>query len=155
MKTNIIVLFLVSILFSSCMKDAEKDFYIKDFRSEFQDAVVNNNAVDKNYPLLTELRNNAGVKRYQVNLIGGVKATEQIIPIQILSTETTAVLDQHYKLPKGAQVVIPAQEAIGYFEIEIPSLSNTTAVNLVLELGSTAEVKASANHKTIGLRIRK
>jgi len=58
-------------------------------------------------------------------------------------------------LPKGLDVVIPAKTAFGYFEVEIPELSNTSAVRLIFDLESNEQIKASANYKTLGLSIRK
>lgn len=156
MRTKIIALFIcLGGFLSSCQKDNNDNFYLKDFRSEFQDAVITNPPADLNYPLLNDLRNNAGIQKYQVNLIGGLKNTDQTIKIKVVAEETTAVEGEHYKLPNGLQVVIPANSAFADFLVEIPTLTNTSEVRLVVELESSTEVHASANYKRIGLPIRK
>ncbi|MGJ1385676.1 DUF4843 domain-containing protein [Sphingobacterium spiritivorum] len=155
MKTYISLLaVLISVLFTSCFKDHEEDFYLPDFRIEFQDAVMNTNSPGLSYPILKELRNKAGVQKYQVNLIGGLKDTDQTVKVRI-RPESTAKADQHYKLPKGSELVIPANSAFGYFEVEIPELTNTTAVSLVFDLESNDQLKVSANYSTLALTIRK
>lgn len=157
MKRNILfaALFCLSACFSSCFKNNDEDFYLKDFRAEFQDAVINNNAPGENYPLLAALRTDAGLKSYQVNLMGGLKPTEQVLKVKILDDETTAVQGVHYTLPKGLNITIPANSAFGYLDIEIPALTNTNTLRVVFELESSSEIKASANHKRIGIQVKK
>lgn len=151
---NFILIMASSILFVSCFKNNDENFYLNDFRTEFQDAVITTNAPGLSYPFLKELRSKAGVQKYQVNLIGGLKDKDQVLTVNILK-ESTAKINEHYLLPKGNQVIIPAQQAMGYFEVEIPELQNTTAVQLVVELVGNEEVKVNANYKALGLSIRK
>lgn len=146
---------IVSCSLTGCMKDTDETFYLDDYRIEFDEAVTNNNAFGLNYPLLSALRDNAGVVRYRINLIGGLKPTDESVQVSILATETTAVEGEHYQLPNGLQVIIPANSAFGYLEVAIPELSNTDAVRLVFELQSSEILHASANHKRIGLPIRR
>lgn len=155
MKNILIVFLCLSGLFYSCQKDNNDNFYLKDLRSEFQDAVINKPSADMDYPLLKELRTNAGLQKFQVNLIGGLKNTDQVIKIKVIVEESTAVESVHYNLPDGLQVLIPANAAFGSFLVDIPSLSNSQAVRLVLELESSDEIHASANYKRIGLSFKK
>lgn len=153
---NIIILFLcLAGVVASCQKDTNDNFYLKDFRSEFEAAVITSPAPGMSYPVLKELRTNAGIQKYQVNLLGGLKSTDQTIKLKVIAEETTAVEGEHYTLPNGLQVVIPANSAFADFVVEIPALNNTSAVRLVVELESSEEVHASANHKRIGLSIKK
>ncbi len=155
MKRYISLLIVVlCISMTSCFKDHEEDFYLPDFRIEFQDAVITTNTPGLSYPILKDLRTKAGVQKYQINLIGGLKDTDQVVKIKIRE-ESTAKAQEHYLLPKGLEIVIPAKTAFGYFEVEIPELSNTSAVRLIFDLESNEHIQASANYKTLGLSIRK
>ncbi|MFD2035132.1 hypothetical protein ACFSKL_10035 [Belliella marina] len=148
-------LVLLSGIFTGCFEDYDERFLFTDFRVEFQDAVVNNPGAGLDYAVVATLNDNAGLREYQVNLIGGLSDTEQIIPVVFLTDESTAVENTHFSFPNGAQVVIPAGEAFGKFSINIPVLENTSAVRAVFELQSNDMVKASANHKKIGFDIVK
>lgn len=151
---NIVILSIMTLFFTSCFKNNDEEFYLKDFRAEFQDAVITTNTPGLNYPFLKDLRSKAGLQKYQVNLLGGLKDKDQVFTVKILA-ESTAKVNQHYLLPKGAAVTIPANQAMGYFEVEIPELTNTVAVDLIFELVPNDDVKVNANYKTLGLKIRK
>lgn len=148
-------LFLAGITLSGCFKDTEENFYFRDFQVEFNNAVLVNNAPDKNYPLLTSVRSGAGVVSYQVNLNGGQKNSAQTIKFKVITEETTAVEGMHYRLPQGDAFVIDAGKSFGSVDVEIltfPAAAGT--VVLVLELVGNEEIKASENYKRIGIPIR-
>lgn len=152
---NIFSLIVLLGLTTACFEDYNERWLFTDLRVEFQNAVVQNPSAGLDYPLVATLRNEAGLRQFQVNLFGGLSEREQIIPVKIIAEHTTAIQGTHYNLPNGLEVRIPAGEAFGSFDISIPELENEDAVRLVVELESNSEVKASSNHKKIGVDIRR
>lgn len=146
-----IIIIVACFLLTSCFKDKDEDFYFTDFTIEFQAAVVNNNAVGKNYPIINAL---AGENKIQVNLIGGLMGVSQVVRAKIVEGETTAVAGEHYTLTQNGEVQFPAQTAISHLNINVPTLPNNTDVVLVVELQASETIKVSNNYKTLGLRIR-
>ncbi|WP_304518152.1 hypothetical protein [Cecembia rubra] len=151
----IIVALMISFVATSCFEDYSEQHFFRTLTVEFEDAVSRNNAPGVNYPLLPELRNNAGNRQFRINLFGGLHNQELIIPVRVVAESTTAVEGVHYTLPNGLNVRIPANEAFGFLNINIPELQNTTAVRLVFELETTEIVNASNNKKRIGMNIRR
>lgn len=146
-----IIIIVACFLLTSCFKDKDEDFYFTDFTIEFQAAVVNNNAVGKNYPIINAA---AGENKIQVNLIGGMMDVNQVIRVKVVEGETTAVAGEHYVLTQNGEVQFPAQTAINHLNVNIPALPNNTDVVLVVELQASETIKVSNNYKTLGLRIR-
>ena len=152
---NIFSLLVLLGLTTACFEDYNERWLFTDLRVEFQNAVVQNPSAGLDYPLVATLRNEAGLRQFQVNLFGGLSEKEQVIPVRIVTDQSTAIEGTHFNLPNGLEVRIPAGEAFGSFDIFIPTLENTAAVRLVVELESNADVKASGNHKKIGVDIRR
>jgi len=152
---NIFSLIVLLGLNTACFEDYNERWLFTDLRVEFQNAVIQNPSAGLDYPLVATLRNEAGLRQYQVNLFGGLSDKDQVIPVRIVAEHTTAVQGTHFNLPNGLEVLIPAGEAFGSFDIFVPTLENTAAVRLVVELESNADVKASGNHKKIGLDFRR
>lgn len=152
---NIFSLLVLLGLTTACFEDYNERWLFTDLRVEFQNAVVQNPSAGLDYPLVATLRNEAGLRGFQVNLFGGLSDKEQVFSVKIVADQTTAIEGTHFNLPNGPEVRIPAGEAFGSFEIFIPTLENTAAVRLVVELESNADVKASGNHKKIGVDIRR
>jgi len=152
---NIYIIIGLACFMTGCFEDYSEKHLFTDLRVEFQDAVIRNNSPGLTYPLVGTLRNNAGLVTYQVNMFGGLSPVDQIIRVRVLESESSAIEGSHYLLPKGLEINIPANEAFGFLEIEIPELSNVAAVRVVFELESNNQVHASANHKTIGIDIRR
>lgn len=146
-----IIIIVACLLLTSCFKDKDEDFYFTDFTVEFQGAVVNNNAVGKNYPIINAI---AGENKIQVNLIGGLLDVDQAIEAKIVENETTAIAGEHYTLTQNGNIQFPAQTAINYLNVDVPALPDNTDVVLVVELQASETIKVSNNYKTIGLRIR-
>ncbi|SNS34313.1 protein of unknown function [Belliella buryatensis] len=149
----ILVALMVSFVATSCFEDYSEQHFFRTLTVEFEDAVARNNAPGVNYPLLPQLRNNAGNRTFRINLFGGLHGQDLTIPVRVVAESTTAVEGVHYSLPEGLNVRIPANEAFGFLTINIPELTNTQAVRLVFELESTDIVAASNNKKRIGMNI--
>ncbi|GHB35575.1 DUF4843 domain-containing protein [Mongoliitalea lutea] len=154
-RLNILFLaLLMSFVTTSCFEDYSERHFFRTLTVEFDDAVARNNAPGLDFPLLPQLRNNAGDRSFRINLFGGLHGQDLDIPVRIVAESTTAVEGVHYTLPNGLNVRIPANEAFGFLTINIPELPNTAAVRLVFELQSTDLVNASNNKKRIGMDIR-
>lgn len=151
----------MSFVTTSCFEDYDDRQFFTTLTVEFNDAVTRGFAAGVEYPLLPALRNNAGLRQFRVNLFGGLHDQDLIIPVTILTGTTTglsnpmpdAVEGVHFNLPNGLNVRIPAGEAFGTLDVDIPTLTNTTAVRLVFELQPNDVVNASNNHKRIGMNI--
>lgn len=152
MRIIIILLISCTALLSSCFKDHDKDFYFEDFRLEFQDAVLNNNAVNKSFPIVEAKE---GVNKFQVNLLGGLLPESFDVQIKILTEESTAVEGSHFVLPEGKKVSFASEKALSDFEVEIPSLPEDTDVLLVIELLENNLAKVNKNYSTLGIKIKK
>ena len=153
MKKHIILLFVCcTALFVSCFKDNDKDFYFKDFRVEFQDAVLNNNAVDKDFPVIDS---KVGLNSYQVNLLGGLKNESFDVAVKVLKEESTAVEGVDYKFKDGEKIIFQDEKAISHLEIEVLNSSRTEDLLLVVELQPSESIKVNKNFKTIGVKIKK
>lgn len=146
-----IIILAACFLLTSCFKDNDENFYFTDFTVEFQDAVVNNNAVGKSYPIIHAAD---GENNIQVNLIGGLMDIDQAVGVRVVEEETTAIAGEHYTLTSNNEIQFPAQKAIGHLQVDVPALPDETDVVLVVELQASETIKASNNYKTIGLRIR-
>lgn len=153
MKKHIILLFVCcTALFVSCFKDNDKDFYFKDFRVEFQDAVLNNNAIDKDFPVIDS---KVGLNSYQVNLLGGLKNESFDVAVKVLKEESTAVEGVDYKFKDGEKIIFQDEKAISHLEIEVLNSSRSEDLLLVVELQPSESIKVNKNFKTIGVKIKK
>lgn len=153
MKKRIILLFICcTALFVSCFKDNDKDFYFRDFRVEFQDAVLTNNAVDKEFPVIDS---KVGLNSYQVNLIGGLKNEPFDIAVKVLKDESTAVEGVDYKFKNGEKVIFQDEKAISHLEIEVLNNARAKDLFLVVELQPSESIKVNKNYNTIGIKIKK
>ncbi|MCH7401428.1 hypothetical protein ACFOUP_05795 [Belliella kenyensis] len=154
------LLYVFAILFSTacltaCFEDNEDKFLYRTLTVEFQDAVITNPAAGFDYPLVATLRNNAGIRTFQVNLFGGLSSQDQIIPVRFISNESTAVEGTHFSFTNTAEVIIPAGEAIAFFSITVPELTNSSAVRAVFELQPNASVKVNENYRKIAIDFRR
>lgn len=152
MRIIIILLISCTAFLSSCFKDHDKDFYLEDFRLEFQDAVLNNNAVNKSFPIVEAKE---GVNKFQVNLLGGLFPEKLEVQIKILTEETTAVEGTHFVLPEGKKVSFAPETALADLEVEIPELPEGTDMLLVVELLENNLAKVNKNYNTLGIKIKK
>lgn len=141
-------------LFSSCMKDVDEGFHFKDPLVEFDLATTTSNAPGKNYPLLPALSPNSGVTQYRINLLGEQLSENQNVAFRVVADESTAVEGEHYNLPNGHVVLLPANDSFGYLEIDVLDFElSSGTVQVVFELIGNDIVSPSENHKSIGVRI--
>lgn len=144
-----------SFLFSSCMKDVDDDFYFRDAVVEFENATTLTKAPGKNYPLLPILARNSGVTEYRINLLGEQLPQNQNLVFRVIPEESTAVEGEHYSLPNGNTILLPANESFGYLEVEVLDFpeGGSGTVLVVFELVGNETVRPSENYKQIGVRI--
>ena len=164
--------FLAMAFLGSCIKN-ENPVFVKSV-VEFDAAAYNANAAGLTFPILTRIpgygrtvissgstpdplltRNNPGVKKFRVNLIGGQLPTPTKVFYQVFAG-TTATEGVHYKKPSG-EVTIPANSSFGEMEIEIlnpgaPATPDPVELRLLLTGGENG-VTSSVNYRIIGLRI--
>ena len=149
MKNAIII--IVSLLLTSCFKDYDEKFYFDDLTVEFQDAVINNNALDKDYPVVSA---EIGLNKFQVNLIGGIIAESSSIDVRVVKEETTAIEQQHYTIGNNGQIVFAPNAALTTLDLFVPESTETRDVLLVVELMPSENIKSSNNYKKLGIRIK-
>lgn len=158
---------LAIVLLGSCIKNENPVF--ETAVVEFDAAAYNANASGFNFPILTRVpgygraansgdtllsRNNPGIRKFRVNLIGGQLPTDTKVFYQVFAG-TTATEDVHYKRLNG-ELTIPAKSSFGELEVTILNPgANTPAtrdLNLLLTGGQNG-VTSSTNYRVISLRI--
>lgn len=151
---NISLLVIVLTSLSSCFKE-NKQLFDSMTLVEFQDAVVNSNALGKPFPLLTST-NAPQVKVLRINLVGAQRDKDETIKFSIDPTESTAIAGTNYDLAGVSSVTIPAKSSFGELKVNIlraPAQSGKT-VNLVFVLeGNGNDIKANTNYRKVGYRI--
>lgn len=152
--TNISLIILLLTSLSSCFKDNKVAFDSMTL-VEFQDAIVNSNALGKTFPLLAST-NVAQVRVLRINLVGAQRDKDEIIKFSVDPTESTAVAGTNYDLAGVSSITIPAKSSFGELKVNIlkaPAQSGKT-VNLVFILeGNGTDIKANTNYRKVGYRI--
>lgn len=154
LKHTWIALFPAVFLLSGCFKDFRDEFLFTDFMIEFDDATWNSAAPGLTYPILGPFDKGSGVHTFQVNLIGGLRETDQTLHYRVVEEETSAVEGVHFRLHDGGSFVLAANSTTGIVSVEIldfPAESGTATI--VLELVGNDEVKVSENYKKLGLSV--
>jgi hypothetical protein len=122
---------------------------------EFQDAVVNANAVGKTFPLIATT-NTVQTRVLRINLVGVQRDKEEVIKFSIDPTESTAIAGTNYDLGGVTSITIPAKSSFGELKVNIlkapAQAGKTVAVVFTLE-GNSSDISANANYKKIGYRI--
>jgi hypothetical protein len=168
MKKLFILSSLLAIVFlGSCIKNENPVF--TNSIVEFDAAAYNANASGLTYPILTRIpgysraassadpllsRNNPGIKKFRVNLIGGQFPTATKVFYTVF-TGTTATENVHYKKLSG-EVLIPANSSFGELEVEIlnPGANTPATRDLNLQItGGENGITSSVNYRIISLRI--
>jgi hypothetical protein len=172
-KLQIIIGLFALVFSSSCIKN-ELPVFDEQTVVEFDAASWNANGPGLNYPILTRIpgygrpiistgttpdpvitRNNPGIKRFRVNLVGPLNPN----PIRVFFTTfagTTAVENVHYRTLNG-ELTIPANSSFGEMEVEIlnpgpPATPGPRDLNIILTGGDNG-VTSSVNYRVISLRI--
>lgn len=152
--TNISLIVLIITSLFSCFKDNKVAFDSLTL-VEFQDAIVNSNALGKTFPLLAST-NVAQIKVLRINLVGAQRDKDEVIKFSIDPTESTAVAGTNYDLAGVSSITIPAKSSFGELKVNIlraPAQSGKT-VNLVFVLeGNGTDIKANTNYRKVGYRI--
>lgn len=101
-------------------------------------------------PLITR---SSGKVSLRVNLVAPQRAQDETLTFKVVDSVTTAIRDTHYKTT--GTLKIPANSSFGFIEVEILNPGATTggAKNLVLELESSATLKANPNYNLVGISI--
>jgi hypothetical protein len=177
-KLNIILLGLIALIGSSCIKNDLINF--EGTTLEFDAATYNAKASGQVYPLLTRvpgygratrtapvaattlspaapadplLTRASGLVKYRVNLVGTQRNEATTVTYRVVATGTTAVSGTHYTT--GTSLVIPANSSYGELSVQIvnPGVASATPVILILELVDSNGIIPSLNFKTIAISI--
>ncbi len=147
----------IPMLFSSCMKETDKDFYFTTVLAEFDLATNTANAPGRNYPLLAARLRGSGLVSYQINLLGEQLNADQTIALRIDGESTTAVEGVHYRLPNGLNATLPANSSFANLDVEVLDFpaqpTGAASVAVVFEIVGNDVIKPSENHKSIGMQI--
>ncbi len=141
----------ICLILNSCFKDYDEKFYYRNLAVEFQDAVINNNAVGKTYPIINAKN---GINDFQVNLLGELSSSKNEVKIKIIKEESTAISGKNFTLINDGKVTFPGNTAIANLKIEVPKLEKSENVLLVVELMPSNEIKVNKNYNRIGIRIK-
>lgn len=166
-KLSFLFCLLASITFLSCDKLKEDRTIFTDNFVEIDATVLNAPATGKEFPLLVRLpqggrpvitaqdpliTRTSGKVQLRVNLVAAQRGNAETLTFKVVPAETTAVAGTHYQTSGTLQ--IPANSSFGFIEVEILNPGATTGTkDLVLELESSASLKANPNYNKVGLRI--
>lgn len=139
---------------SSCFKE-NKPVFDSMTLVEFQDAIINSNALGKTFPLLAST-NAVQTKVLRINLVGAQREKDEVINFTVDATESTAVAGVNYDLGGVTSITIPAKSSFGELKVNIlkaPAQTGKT-VTVVFNLeGNGSDVKPNTNYKKVGYRI--
>lgn len=154
---HIILALAMPMLFGSCMKETDEDFYFTNALAEFDLATNTANAPGRTYPLLAARTRGSGMISYRINLLGAQLSTDQTIAIRVDAENSTAVEGVHYRLPNGLNAALPANSSFANLDVEVLNFpaQPTGAANavVVFEIVGNDVVKPSENHKSIGVQV--
>jgi hypothetical protein len=166
-KVNFLVSLLASVMLFSCDKLEEDKTIFTDNFVEIDATVLNAPATGKDFPLLTRLpqggrpvittvdplvSRTSGTVQLRVNLVAAQRGNAETLTFKVIPAETTAVAGTHYQTSGTLQ--IPANSSFGFIEVQILNPGATSGTkDLVLELESSATLKANPNYNKVGLRI--
>lgn len=147
----------IPMLFHSCMKDTDEDFYFTNALVEFDLATSIANAPGRNYPLLAARPRGSGLISYRINLLGQQLSANQSVAIRIDAENSTAVEGVHYRLPNGLNAILLANSSFAHLEVEVLNFpaepTGTATVVVVFEIVGNEVIIPSENYKSIGVQI--
>lgn len=167
-RLSIISSAIALLCITSCKKLQEDKVIWNGNYVEVDATVLNAPATGKVYPLLTRvpqggrpvitaqdplITRSSGTVSLRVNLVAAQRAQEETLTFKVVDSVTTAVRDTHYKTT--GTLKIPANSSFGFIEIHIlnPGATSGGPRNLVLELESSATLKANPNYNVVGISI--
>jgi hypothetical protein len=151
---NISLIVLVMTTLSSCFKE-NKQLFDSIVLVEFQDAIVNSNALGKTFPILAST-NAVQTKVLRINLVGAQRDKDEVIKFSIDPTESTAIAGTNYDLGGVTSITIPAKSSFGELKVNIlkaPAQAGKTATVVFTLEGNGTDINPNANYKKIGYRI--
>jgi hypothetical protein len=151
---NISLIVLVMTTLSSCFKE-NKPVFDSMTLVEFQDAIVNSNALGKTFPLLAST-NAVQTKVLRINLVGVQREKDEVINFTVDATESTAVAGVNYDLGGATSITIPAKSSFGELKVNIlkvPAQTGKTVTVVFTLEGNGSDVKPNTNYKKVGYRI--
>lgn len=151
---NISLILVVITSLSSCFKDNQVIFD-KTTLVEFQDAIVNSNALGKTFPILSST-NAVQTKVLKVNLVGVQRDKDEVIKFSVDPTESTAIAGTNYDLGGVSTITIPAKSSFGELKVNIlkvPAQAGKTVVVVFTLEGNGTDISPNANYKKVGYRI--
>lgn len=175
----IIYIGLLSLLFSSCIKEDIKTFQGETV-VEFDATVFNSVTAGYTYPILTRVAGygravstsldpaitralatttTASPIKLRVNLVGPQRSTSELITYRVMTEavpvapNALAVANTHFTTDNT--FTIPANSSFGEVTIFVQNtgVSSTTPREIHLELIGSANVKPSENYKRVAVRI--
>jgi hypothetical protein len=139
---------------SSCFKENNQLFNSVTL-VEFQDAIVNSNALGKTFPLVATT-NAVQTRILRINLVGAQRDKDEVIKFSIDPTESTAIAGTNYDLGGVTSITIPAKSSFGELKVNIlkapAQVGKTATVVFTLE-GNGTDINPNANYKKVGYRI--
>ena len=151
---NISLIVLVMTSLSSCFKE-NKQLFDSMTLVEFQDAIVNSNALGKTFPILAST-NVAQTRVLRINLVGAQRDKDEAIKFSIDPAESTAVAGVNYDLAGATSITIPAKSSFGELKVNVlrapAQAGKTVSLVFVLE-GNGSDINPNANYRKVGLRI--
>lgn len=151
---NISLIILVMTSLSSCFKENNQLFNSITL-VEFQDAIVNSNALGKTFPLVTAT-NVVQTRILRINLVGTQRNKDEVIKFSIDPTESTAIAGTNYDLGGATSITIPAKSSFGELKVNIlkaPAQAGRVVTVVFALEGNGSDINPNANYKRVGYRI--
>ena len=152
LNISLFVIALTSL--SSCFKE-NKQLFDKLLLVEFQDAVINPNALGKTFPLVATT-NTVQTRILRINLVGAQRDKDETIKFSTDPTESTAIAGTHYDLGGVSTITIPAKSSFGELKVNIlkaPAQAGKTVTVVFTLEGNGSDINPNANYKKMGYRI--
>ncbi len=147
---------LLSVLFTSCFKDYDNEYFQYTKQTvEFDAAVPLAKQSNKYFPLLPGITTASGIKSYRVNFFGEQSKADEVIKFRVDADESTAVEGVDFRfVSANSQVTVPANSSFGYIQIEVLSTATDDRL-LVLELLGSDHVAVATAYRGIAIPIFK
>jgi len=139
----------IALISSSCI-DQEYPVW-KGNLVEFQDAVDRTPLSGQTYPRIT-VANTVGTVNLRVNLVGALKASDEIVLYSVRSEGTTAVSGKDYTAT--GKLTIPKGSSFGTLTVDVVNTGKIGgSVDLLLQIDGNDFIKSSINYNQVQIRI--